>query len=233
MPDDKLTQTDADGNVVWEGYPPTEEELQAREVPDVPVFGDIRDLLKDLPAQPYDASTYAASYVLKSDIFPVKHRLLRELDEKATVRKVVEFGPYFGAFCITALAACPNLRWLYTVDNETYTEGSNAMLRQNLQWYEQQQYHGTWINWVIGDKHSDKLGLLDVGPDLVHVDGDHSFGGCFLDLVLAWAMQPREIWVDDFRAIEDVNRATTEFAAHLQLQIEFHNTTNGLAVIRP
>lgn len=200
-------------------------------------YRDVRDLLARLPEHPYgDALPDAlhASYVLDPNLFPVKHRLLRELDEKAPVRKLVETGAYFGAFLVTALAACPNLTWLYWTDDESYTAGSSLMCAHNLRWFAEEE-PGRTVNWWRGGKSVEIAELVRGGlhPDLVHVDGDHSFGGCFLDLVLAWAMRPREIWVDNAIAHTDVARAVDTFCKQLGLTAELHQTTNGLAVIRP
>jgi hypothetical protein len=193
-------------------------------------YGDIRDLLRQMPAGPYDPD-WAGTYVLDEGIFPVKHRLLRELDEQAPVRSVVEIGAYFGAFPVTALAACPNLRWLHLADNESYTERSNDMLRENLLWFSDQE-PGRSINWSLHESSVQMLELVDLRPDLVHVDGDHSFAGCFFDLVLAWAMKPREIWIDDYFAIDNVRRAVEAFSGIVELAPIRHETTNGLAVFQ-
>jgi len=64
---------------------------------------------------------------------------------------------------------------------------------------------------------TNSFGLLafPAGPDgdawdLVHVDGDHSFDGCFHDIMCA-ARVARNILVDDYETGEEIRRACAQF----------------------
>lgn len=195
--------------------------------------GDVRAVLAGLPASPYD--TLEGTYVLAAELFPVKYRLLQELDAVRTVQAVVETGAYFGAFLLTALEACPDLRWLHWIDNESYTPGSNDLCKRNLRWYlDEKAKPGRQINWAAGVKPTDLIPAVNQGlmPDLVHVDGDHSYAGCFFDMTLGLAMNPRQLWVDDYGAIDAVTRAVMDFSEYVGMPFERIPTTNGLAVFK-
>jgi hypothetical protein len=117
---------------------------------------------------------------------------------------VFEFGALFGYFLVTALDACPSDRvrvgW---VDNETAHPGSNILCEENVE----------SVRSGIALGYGNSRDLLPVRVcDVVSVDGDHSYEGCFADLLAADRLEPRLILVDDWDA--DTHRVEIRAATH-------------------
>lgn len=187
-------------------------------------FGDIRDLIEALPEHA------GGTGYRTSDIFTEKHRWLRENVPDA--RSVFEFGALCGYFLVTACDACPDIRTVGWCDSELHTPGSNEMVVKNLRW----QWAMTPVEHRVRDlphmAYSNRV-LEDGIYDVVHVDGEHTYRGCLIDLALALAMQPKAILVDDSHAIAEVKAAIEDFCGYLGLEPEWFETVNGFAVIRP
>jgi hypothetical protein len=181
-----------------------------------PVYGNVKDVLL---AAPYPHNEYL-------DIFPPRREIIARLSPPP--ESVFEFGALLGAFLLTACDAAPSIRRVGWIDNEAHQPGSNAMCAANIADYcatrkrEVELFHNTVT------RNASEFGQAD----LVQVDAAHSYPDCLTDLVWALELKPRVIFVDDYIAIDDVRRATDEFARWQGLAVERHETVNGLAVLR-
>jgi len=180
-------------------------------------FGDIRDTLEDLP---WVSHGYAFS-----DIFTVRHQIIRELDPQPAT--LFEFGALNGYFLVTAVDAAPSIRKIGWIDIED-EPFSNSRCYANLSRYfhDRKREHELWFGTRTNE-------CRQFGPaDLVQVDGAHSYTDTITDLYWALEMKPRTVFVDDYAAIEGVKQATDDFAQAQELEVEYHETVNGLAVLR-
>ena len=182
-------------------------------------FGDIRDVL--VSAKHWGNHGYATS-----DIFTVRHKLIREMDPPPV--DVFEFGSLLGYFLLTAVDAAPSIRRVGWIDVELDVADSNQFCAENLNDYGLRHRRDFSLFY-----HSQTRQCVNFGTaDLVQVDGAHSYPDCLTDLVWALELKPRVIFVDDYAAIDGVKRATDEFARWQELETEYHETVNGLAVLR-
>jgi hypothetical protein len=182
-------------------------------------FDDIRDVITAAPN--WGGHGYATS-----DIFTVRHKLIRELDPQP--QSVFEFGSLLGYFLLTAVDAAPSIGRVGWIDLEVDVPESNRLCLENLNDYGRKRNHGfsTWC----GTQTRQCLEFSNA--DLIQVDGAHSYPDCLTDLVWAMELGPSVVFVDDYAAINDVKRATDEFAAWQGVEVEYHETVNGLAVLR-
>lgn len=208
---------------------------------DQTVYGDIRDTLVQLPHNPWGG--YPGTYVV-SDIFPTKWELLQREASDAT--SVFEFGALMGYFLVTALDACPRITRVGWVDTELHSPNSNRLCCENINAWLRigKTPHGKrgrierrWFDKTYPDVLAHILHTRGAEApaqyDVVHVDGEHTYHACMIDLTLGLAMNPRLLLVDDYQAIGEVRSATDDFARYMGLQVEEVTTANGLAVIRP
>lgn len=186
---------------------------------------DIRDVLKQLPYPPDDATRYALT-----DLFTVRHKIIRGLDPQP--RSVFEFGALKGFFLVTALDAAPSIEIVGWVDNEQHTPGSNLMVEVNLDSITDRCAIEWWR-----DRGDVPAGLQF---DLVQVDSDHSYAGCLADLEAAAKLEPSWIMVDDWISethIADIQAATLDWVDEQQhihrvrWELTEHQTVNGLALL--
>lgn len=95
-------------------------------------------------------------------------------------------------------------------DNQSYIDDSNQQAAQFLAG----RYNEVLIQTVDTQKVFDWRPLLDGRvPQLIHVDGDHTFAGCLHDLELAHGVLPvgGTLVVDDTAYLAEVRRACDEF----------------------
>jgi hypothetical protein len=176
-------------------------------------YPDVRETLANLPHPP----TQAMRYALDTDIFVVRHEIIRALDPPP--RSVFEFGALYGFFLVTALDAAPSIGRVGWVDNESHTPGSNQKCLEN----------------VLSVRPDVEL-ITAATADLMHVDGDHSFAGCLADLRTAALLGTRTLMVDDWTA--ELHRADIRSAVDEWLweepaswRLDVYETANGLAVL--
>ncbi len=194
-------------------------------------YGDVRDRLLELPCQ------HGGTGYVTLDLFPPRFEIARALARRRaretgeSVWRVFEFGALYGAclcsLCLGIHAAGGVVETVGWHDNETHTPGSNEACGEN-------------VRAVAPD--AEIVTLRDLRPagrvwadfDVVAVDGDHTYWGCYRDLRDALLMSPVAILVDDTVAIADVARAVADFLAdHPEIEATHVRTVNGLCVLDP
>lgn len=184
-------------------------------------YGDIRDTLAALPH--FDPALHGYAVM---DLFTTRWQLIRDLDPQPL--SVFEFGALVGYFLVTAADAAPTIHDVGWIDNEAHTAGSNKLCREDMEHYARGHGRDFWLWHDTAQTRSADFGHADI----VAVDAGHSYTDCFTDLEWARALTPRVIFVDDYKAIEPVRDATDAFARANGLEVEYHDTVNGLAVLR-
>lgn len=184
-------------------------------------WNDVRDVIVKAPR--FGGHGYAT---LETDdgppLFPVRHKIIRELDPQPET--VFEFGSLLGYFLMTAVDAAPSIARAGWIDTERDQPGSNEFCAENVKYVRSSV--DTWYSTRTRD-------CLEFGQaDLVQVDGAHSFPDCLTDLIWALELCPATIMIDDYKAIPEVKRAADVFAKWVDRPLEYHETVNGLAVIR-
>lgn len=140
------------------------------------------------------------------------------------VNSCFEFGGHFGWGIVTWLNTFPDITQVGWVDNEGAFEGSNAACERNILEYlraakrRAQLWYSTTARDAVGWQ-----------ADLVMVDGDHSYEGAFCDLVLAWAMRPKILMVDDMQ-LGPVASAVENFSSYMGVGFERYNAAAGTAL---
>lgn len=184
-------------------------------------YGDVRDVLLELPNTGHGYMTM--------DLFPVRHKIISELVPRPT--SVFEFGALYGYFLVTACDAAPEIDRIGWIDPEEHTTGSNELCQQNIYAYYRQHRLAIDPSVVWCGETTQRCREFGTA-DLVQVDGAHTYTDCFTDLMWALELAPRVIFVDDYKAIAEVQLATDHFAKLWELDVEYHETVNGLAVLR-
>ena len=114
------------------------------------------------------------------------------------------------------------------IDLETYKLGSTEMALKLIRTV------CSDADIAIDDSH--KLMALDEPYDMIHIDGDHSYGGKVQDLELALGnLTPKGvIIVDDYNAKlgVEVKRATDDIVRKYDLKILTYNTHTGHAILQ-
>lgn len=183
--------------------------------------GDIRDVLLALPHHPW-ANHDSGSHYVSSNIFPMKYLCLRE--EAPNARSLFEFGALVGYFLVTAIHACPSLNLIGWADDESHCPGSNELCLENVRVASEGRQ--MWV------RPSLKAPMAHDHYDVVHVDGDHSYGWAVKDLSRALQMEPQLVLVDDTIAHDEVLEAVEDVCREHGLKPNYHITVNGFATIR-
>lgn len=183
-------------------------------------YGDVRDQLVALPEH-HGGNGYLTQ---EPPLFPPRFEIARFLEP----RRVFEFGALYG-YCLAAfmLGSPATIEAVGWVDNETHTIASNRRCLENLE----------SLGIPIGEyrvcrDHYDTS--LFGRAELVHVDSDHTAGGCLRDLIWAWTLEPRVILVDDWTADthrNEIQGSTYAFADALEIPVFSVHTVNGLGVL--
>lgn len=158
--------------------------------------------------------------------YETKYALARLLQPQSLLEIGVRTGYSAYGFC----RACPGLRYR-GLDRDGNTHGgfvgAIAHARRILSPFDAE---------VLAITSEAYAAQKSVDPfEVVHVDGDHSFAGCYGDLELARRCRPRAIIVDDYLALPDVQRACDEFlAVHARewlTPLVLDDGHNGVAVL--
>ncbi len=104
-------------------------------------------------------------------------------------RRLFEIGTCLGYSLAAAAAGVPELESVEWVDNESYLAGSNRLAVENIEEARKLAGHQPINMKYNGHPYQ---------PDVFHIDGDHTEGGCCLDLGFASAFRPRFIVGHDY-----------------------------------
>jgi len=153
--------------------------------------------------------------------FESKHRIAAALRP----RRIVEIGVRCGYSAFAMLWAVPKASYL-GIDNRDPAYGDSATFAR----------HAAGLLSVFPDvtfRNVDTRELVDLPgpvPDLVHVDGDHSFEGAQHDIDLALRSGARWVLIDDTDYLEPVRRAA-EVAAEGRLVFDLREPLRGAMLI--
>lgn len=135
--------------------------------------------------------------------YRAKHEVAQRLQPKLIVEIGVRAG--YGAFAM--LSACPDARYIgIDADNGTHgwTKGALRHAAKILAKFEDQSI------WIRDSQEVTRLPGDII--DLLHIDGDHSFEGCYNDLALADRSGVRWVLIDDYLSLREVREAVDKFA---------------------
>ena len=143
-------------------------------------------------------------------------------------KRIVEIGVRAGYGAFAMLSAVPDAQYM-GIDMDAGTHGGieNGLVHAELLL---SRFQKTEI-WVM-DSHD--IERLPKDIDLIHIDGDHSFTGCFTDLSLALNSGVHWALVDDVDSLAEVRQAHEAWIkAHPQVRVveEIHDGLRGSALI--
>lgn len=185
-----------------------------------PPFGDIRDLLLDLPHH------HGGNGYVRADLFPVRYEIARLMRPSS----IFEFGALTGYALVTMLRGSIDgggrVDWVGWVDNESHTAGSNAKTVGNLTVADDQPHRANlWWGRDAADS-------LEAGHyELVAVDADHSYDETIRDTLWALQLSPQVLLFDDTHAHDGAGRAADDIARWLRVPSFYLPTVNGLTVV--
>jgi hypothetical protein len=150
-----------------------------------------------------------------------------EVAAKIKPKVILEIGVRAGYSAMVFLMACPKARYIGYDNNAGKHSGAKGLkysdwAKDILSGYDVKM-------WPSFDTQK-VLSLPDKG-DFVHVDGDHSFGGCLHDLYLAVDSGAKWILVDDYSYIKDVKKAVDRFLADNNFKHKFIFDMRGQMLI--
>ena len=152
--------------------------------------------------------------------FESKHRLAAALQP----RRIVEIGVRCGYSAFAMLSAVPKATYV-GIDNRDPSYGDS----------EAYALHAATLlaGFRVSFRDVDSRALAELPgpvPDLVHVDGDHSYEGAQHDIDLALRSGARWVLIDDTDYLDDVRRAANE-AARGRLALDVREPFRGALLI--
>lgn len=179
----------------------------------------VAEVLKRLPHYDHEHFNWAD----EPGYYDVPAEVVRDIRPKS----VVEIGTLLGYSLATMLLAAPGITRVTWVDNEQYLSGSNDLASKNLDWLRttmRLKFEWSWCREIR--PHMTAL----AGPDLVHIDGDHTYGGKMRDLVVAFDfLRPKVVLVDDVETITSVREAVRDYARGTGRTYRVYPSSRGLA----
>jgi hypothetical protein len=134
------------------------------------------------------------------DIYIQKHTALYNLARRLNPKMIAEIGVRRGYGAFFMLAACDDASYL-GIDDDSGTHGGKPgaliQAREMLNRFDASFF-------IIDSK---KLDRIPLEPDLIRVDGDHTYDGCYADIKLAIATHSKVVLVDDYHYISGVKKA--------------------------
>jgi len=156
------------------------------------------------------------------------YRAKHEVAGRLRPKRIVEIGVRAGYGAFSMLSAIPDA-WYTGIDLDSGThgwvEGGLVHARTILGRFEHAEL------WVM-DSHD--IELLPGDVDLIHIDGDHSFNGCWADLTLALNSGVHWALVDDIDSLAEVRQAYEGWVKsypEVRVVEEIHDGLRGSALI--
>lgn len=164
-----------------------------------------------------------------------QHEVLARLSRLLPARSYLEVGVRDGCTLWVVLEANPSIQRLALADDWGTAHGGTgrgshehiAQLLRSIGWPGR-------VLWLDGRSQDTlpELHLRVPAPtfDLVHVDGDHSYGAALADLRNCWPLTAGAMVVHDADLVGDVRRAIEEFAVDEGINWSHHTGGHGTAV---
>ena len=141
-------------------------------------------------------------------------------------RSICEIGVRAGYSASAMLTAAPDTRFV-GIDLGTKHYGPAGPIRNHAIWL-LSKFSDVTLMWQ--DSH--KMQTITPPVDLVHIDGDHSYNGCLMDLKLAKRSGAKWAVVDDVFNLEAVRRAVKKFTDAHTLNVRWiQDGHNGTAIV--
>lgn len=141
-----------------------------------------------------------------------------DVARKYAPTKIAEIGVRCGYSAWAMLQAMPDAEF-YGYDNYSYKPKEVCECAQ--------EYLLEGYNWNVWEMDSQKIKQINIeNIDLFHVDGDHSYAGCYHDLELAYKSIAKNgvILVDDTKLVPEVAQACLDFIwVHDDYEIEIQD----------
>jgi predicted O-methyltransferase YrrM len=120
-------------------------------------------------------------------------------------KSILEIGVRYGYSLYSMMAAADNLNYVRGYDIDEYDSGSIEEANKNIS-----KVISDDIDFKIEFNDSQKISELSQSYDLIHIDGDHSYGGKIHDLNLTKG-KCKVLIIDDYNHIGEVKNATNKF----------------------
>lgn len=181
------------------------------------LFNDVRDVLTALP---HHSDVYGSrAWLTDPDHYPQYAKVFRALAPDL----VLEIGTFLGYSLAVAAYVLPGLARVEWVDDESGLAGSNRLAEANIRAARAAAGHAP-----VRVEYGRGVPVDPGTPDLVHVDGDHSYRAASRDVRYAVSLGPKVVAGHDIalpgagvrRAVEELGRPYFEAAV-----------TNGLFVL--
>jgi cephalosporin hydroxylase len=164
-----------------------------------------------------------------------EYDVYEEMVRKYKPESVLEVGVLFGFSAIAMLWGGKDCIEKYTgFDIELFTKGSNEMAGKNIDLlYKRISIKCPRENiQFLREPHTFPSGNFD----LVHIDGDHSFKGCYSDMQKFYPLASKYVVIHDYfyNGCPDVRRAVEKFQEDIGGfgQVEQHPNKRGLILIK-
>lgn len=201
--------------MIFDSLPPTNPQPPS----DCPAL-NVLDLLKGLPNQ----TALGLEWLNRPDAdrqYPYYAKVFHALRPYS----FLEIGTYLGYGIAALVASKTPAKQVHWVDSEEYLEGSNDLAFDNVKSLtpNSEIEFGWWET---------KEEVPQFNYSLIHVDGDHSYDGCYRDLVWAFGRRAKTLIGHDIFLESDIRRAVVDFCNENGLfYATVNDFTHGLYVI--
>ena len=146
------------------------------------------------------------------------------------VESIFEIGVRAGYSSYTFKSAFPEARYV-GMDADNCTHGGQG---GPWTWWAKRIMDKYFDNWQIINEDTQKLKTIPYGKyDFVHVDGDHTIGGCIHDMDICWPQvaDGGRMTIDDYTHLPDVRVAVETWLKNNKDKYEILKTIRGDVII--